>query len=139
MDVLEAMATRRSMRGFLPTPIPRSTIERVVAAVAVHRIRKSRPGDVLDIRNPIPRCIAGTRLEVDTEIDCDTGRRVGISDRVGACTTIDVVRAFTAIKRIVAATAVERIVAASADQCVIAARCCINTNVVKVEVGVRWE
>jgi nitroreductase len=34
MDVLEAMATRRSMRGFLPTPIPRSTIEAILAAAA---------------------------------------------------------------------------------------------------------
>lgn len=34
MDVLEAMATRRSMRGFLPTPIPRSTLEAILAAAA---------------------------------------------------------------------------------------------------------
>ena len=34
MDVLEAMATRRSMRGFLPTPIPRTTIEAILAAAA---------------------------------------------------------------------------------------------------------
>jgi nitroreductase len=34
MDVLEAMATRRSVRGFLPTPIPRATIEAILSAAA---------------------------------------------------------------------------------------------------------
>jgi nitroreductase len=34
MDVFEAMATRRSIRGFLPTPIPRATIEAILAAAA---------------------------------------------------------------------------------------------------------
>ena len=34
MDVLEAMATRRSMRGFLPDPVPRETIEAILAAAA---------------------------------------------------------------------------------------------------------
>jgi nitroreductase len=34
MDVFEAMATRRSVRGFLPTAIPRATIEAILAAAA---------------------------------------------------------------------------------------------------------
>lgn len=34
MDVFEAMATRRSVRGFLPTPIPRATIEAILGAAA---------------------------------------------------------------------------------------------------------
>jgi len=34
MDVLEAMATRRSVRGFLPDPVPRETIEAILSAAA---------------------------------------------------------------------------------------------------------
>jgi nitroreductase len=34
MHVLEAMATRRSVRGFLPTPVPRATIEAILNAAA---------------------------------------------------------------------------------------------------------
>lgn len=34
MDVLEAMATRRSVRGFLPDPVPRETIEAILRAAA---------------------------------------------------------------------------------------------------------
>ena len=34
MDVFEAMATRRSLRGFLPTAIPRDTIEAILTAAA---------------------------------------------------------------------------------------------------------
>ena len=34
MDVLEAMATRRSMRGFLPDPVPRATIEAILHAAS---------------------------------------------------------------------------------------------------------
>jgi nitroreductase len=34
MDVFEAMATRRSIRGFLPDPVPRATIEAILAAAS---------------------------------------------------------------------------------------------------------
>jgi nitroreductase len=34
MDVLEAMATRRSIRGFRPDPVPRETIAAILAAAA---------------------------------------------------------------------------------------------------------
>jgi nitroreductase len=34
MQVSEAVATRKSIRGFLPTPVPRETIERVLAGAA---------------------------------------------------------------------------------------------------------
>jgi nitroreductase len=34
MDVREAIATRRSVRGFLPTPVPRETIEAILALAA---------------------------------------------------------------------------------------------------------
>lgn len=34
MEVLEAMATRRSVRGFRPDPVPRATIEAILAAAA---------------------------------------------------------------------------------------------------------
>jgi nitroreductase len=34
MDVLEAMATRRSVRGFLPDPVPREAIEAILRAAA---------------------------------------------------------------------------------------------------------
>lgn len=34
MDVFEAMATRRSVRGFLPDPVPRATIEAILAAAS---------------------------------------------------------------------------------------------------------
>ena len=119
--------------------IPRSTIERVVAAVAVHRIRKSRPGDVLDIRDPITRCIAGAGLEVDAEIDRNNGGRVGISDRVGASTTIDIVRTYTAIERIIAATAIERIIACTTDQRIVATGGGVDANVVEIEVRVGRE
>jgi nitroreductase len=34
MDVLDAMATRRSIRGFLPDPVPRATIEAILRAAA---------------------------------------------------------------------------------------------------------
>jgi nitroreductase len=34
MDVLEAMATRRSIRGFRPDPVPRETIEAILAAAS---------------------------------------------------------------------------------------------------------
>lgn len=34
MDVLEAIATRRSLRGFRPDPVPRETIEAILAAAA---------------------------------------------------------------------------------------------------------
>ncbi len=34
MDVFEAMATRRSVRGFLPTPVPRETIAAILTAAA---------------------------------------------------------------------------------------------------------
>ena len=119
--------------------IPRSTIERVVAAVAVHRIRKSRPGDVLDVGDPITRCIAGARLEVDAEIDRNTNRRVGISDRVGTSTTVDIVRSYTAIERIIATTAVKRIVARTTDQRVVATGGGADSDVVEIEVRVGRE
>jgi nitroreductase len=32
MDLLEALATRRSVRGFRPDPVPRETVERIFAA-----------------------------------------------------------------------------------------------------------
>ena len=34
MDVFEALATRRSLRGFLPIPIPRATVEAIIAAAS---------------------------------------------------------------------------------------------------------
>ncbi len=34
MDVLEAIASRRSVRGFLPDPVPRATIEAILRAAA---------------------------------------------------------------------------------------------------------
>jgi nitroreductase len=34
MDVLEAMTGRRSIRGFLPDPVPRATIEAILAAAS---------------------------------------------------------------------------------------------------------
>jgi nitroreductase len=34
MDVFEAMATRRSVRGFLPDPVPRATLEAILAIAA---------------------------------------------------------------------------------------------------------
>ena len=34
MDVFEAMATRRSIRGFLPDPVPRATVEAILAAAS---------------------------------------------------------------------------------------------------------
>lgn len=34
MDVFEALATRRSLRGFLPTPVPRESLERILTAAA---------------------------------------------------------------------------------------------------------
>lgn len=34
MDVLQAMETRRSIRGFLPTPVPRATVEAILRAAA---------------------------------------------------------------------------------------------------------
>lgn len=34
MDVLEAIITRRSVRGFLPDPVPRATIEAILRAAA---------------------------------------------------------------------------------------------------------
>ncbi|MBO1075501.1 nitroreductase [Roseomonas marmotae] len=34
MDVFEAMATRRSLRGFLPDPVPRATIEAILTIAA---------------------------------------------------------------------------------------------------------
>lgn len=34
MDVLEAITTRRSVRGFLPDPVPRAVIEAILAAAA---------------------------------------------------------------------------------------------------------
>jgi nitroreductase len=34
MDVFEALATRRSIRGFRPDPVPRAQIERILAAAA---------------------------------------------------------------------------------------------------------
>ena len=34
MDVVEAIATRRAVRAFLPTPVPRETVERLLALAA---------------------------------------------------------------------------------------------------------
>ena len=34
MDVFEAMATRRSVRGFLPDPVPRATVEAILSAAS---------------------------------------------------------------------------------------------------------
>lgn len=34
MDVLEALATRRSMRGFRPDPVPRATVEAILRAAS---------------------------------------------------------------------------------------------------------
>ncbi|MBU8537226.1 nitroreductase [Falsiroseomonas tokyonensis] len=34
MDVFEALATRRSLRGFRPDPVPRASLERILAAAA---------------------------------------------------------------------------------------------------------
>lgn len=34
MDVFEAMATRRSVRGFRPDPVPRATVEAILAAAS---------------------------------------------------------------------------------------------------------
>ena len=34
MDVIDAITSRRSVRGFLPTPVPRETVERLLEVAA---------------------------------------------------------------------------------------------------------